>query len=187
MAGALCCFIHPTRSVVGRESFATGENRAQPVPARARQLAEEGVAVAVDVAEKREIERIRAGGAGHRPERHSDCLVVQDERSARSAACRIARTGSARCRVRRARARRSSSRAARAAPPRAPGSIGARTMKFDCGVIGASLEDFVSGRLVMRHGVHRVPQLRKRLSTSGGGRGFDCPAGDARRSQCHGL
>src|SRR5579862_7067708 len=40
-----------------------------------------------------------------------------------------------------------------------PGRIGARTVKLDCGVM--LLEDFVSGRLVVRHGVHRMPQLRK--------------------------
>src|SRR5580700_1214129 len=43
------------------------------------------------------------------------------------------------------------------------GSIGARIMKLACGVMTYLLKDLGARRFVMRHGIHRVPQLRKRL------------------------
>src|ERR1700674_2064058 len=41
------------------------------------------------------------------------------------------------------------------------GTIGARTMKLDCGVIVRLLEDLVSVRLVVWHRVHGMPQFGK--------------------------
>src|ERR1700730_13082085 len=41
------------------------------------------------------------------------------------------------------------------------GSIAATTMNVDCGVISALLENLVPVRLVVRHVVHRMPQLRE--------------------------
>ena len=150
---------HPGQQIhTGRESVAAGEQRAEPGRRARRRFREKVVAVAVDVAEKHQIQRIRWYG---KPVDLvvANCLVVH-EKQAR--VVQSVERGERDRTVGLQLARRFVHRVQE--PPQfCFPMLGDRGQDEKTGLRrhGDYFEHFVACRLVVRHGIHRVTQFRE--------------------------